>query len=322
MRLSRTVFMALLNATAASAQKTANTTPDKPTQTGTISTCNKWYDVVSGDTCGIVEQAFSITHAQFIAWNPAVSQDCSQNFWVGEAYCVGIGAGQPVSTTTKPASGLPSPDKPTQTGTASNCNLWYDVVSGDSCTTVEQKFGITHTQFISWNPAVSSDCSANFWIGNSYCVGVGAGVSSTTTTRTASGLPAPDKPTQTGTASNCNLWYDVVSGDSCTTVEQKFGITHAQFIAWNPAISSDCSVNFWIGNSYCVGTGKVASTVSTSTTSLTSQSSISIITPSGTYSALPDRSTTASVSSTDDSWPPTATQSGIAPNCELPSNTA
>jgi LysM repeat protein len=237
MRLSRTVFLILLNATAASAQKTAKTTPDKPTQTGTISTCNKWYDVVSGDSCGTVEQAFGITHAQFIAWNPAVSQDCTQNFWVSEAYCVGVGAGQPVSTTSKLATGLPS----------------------------------------------------------------------------------PDKPTQTGIASNCNLWYDVVSGDTCTTVEQKFGITHAQFIAWNPAVSSDCSVNFWIGNSYCVGTGKVVSTVSTTTR--TSQSSISIITPSGTYSALPDRSTTASVSSTDDSWPPTATQSGIAPNCELPSNT-
>jgi len=54
--------------------KVAHSTPDDPTQTGTISTCNKWYDVVSGDTCASVEVAFGITPAQFLAWNVCILQ--------------------------------------------------------------------------------------------------------------------------------------------------------------------------------------------------------------------------------------------------------
>lgn len=42
-----------------------------------------------------------------------------------------------------------------------------------------------------------------------------------------------DEPTQSGIATNCNKFYDVVSGDNCGTVETAFGITHAQFLAWN-----------------------------------------------------------------------------------------
>jgi hypothetical protein len=45
------------------------TTADLPTQTGIPSNCNKFYDIVSGDTCATVEAAFGITSAQFLAWN-------------------------------------------------------------------------------------------------------------------------------------------------------------------------------------------------------------------------------------------------------------
>ena len=50
------------------------TSPDKPTQTGTIRTCNLWYDVVLGDSCSSIEAAFNITHAQFLAWNVSFRQ--------------------------------------------------------------------------------------------------------------------------------------------------------------------------------------------------------------------------------------------------------
>lgn len=45
-----------------------------------------------------------------------------------------------------------------------------------------------------------------------------------------------DEPTQSGIAKNCNKFYDVVSGDNCGTVETAFGITHAQFLAWNVGV--------------------------------------------------------------------------------------
>jgi len=63
---------AKLKPRASTTSAVAHSTPDDPTQTGTISTCNKWYDVVLGDTCASVEAAFGITSAQFLAWNVCI----------------------------------------------------------------------------------------------------------------------------------------------------------------------------------------------------------------------------------------------------------
>jgi hypothetical protein len=54
---------------ATAARTSYRTTADLPTQTGIASNCNKFYDVVSGDNCAIVEAAFGITSEQFLAWN-------------------------------------------------------------------------------------------------------------------------------------------------------------------------------------------------------------------------------------------------------------
>jgi hypothetical protein len=95
-------------------------------------------------------------------------------------------------------------------------------------------------------PAVSSDCATNFWADYAYCVGVDSSASSTSvpsstnassstsvqpTSTTA--LPTPDHPTQTGAIDTCNAWYTIASGDSCTSIETAFDITHAQFLEWN-----------------------------------------------------------------------------------------
>jgi hypothetical protein len=82
------------------------TSPTAPQQTGTVSGCRLWYNIVSGDTCAKVASSFGIPVSQFLAWNPAVSADCSQNFWSGYAYCVRVG----------PAAGT-APAGPTFTGT-------------------------------------------------------------------------------------------------------------------------------------------------------------------------------------------------------------
>lgn len=42
--------------------------------------------------------------------------------------------------------------------TISTCNRWHTVVSGDSCWDLWQTYGITETQFVTWNPSVSNDC--------------------------------------------------------------------------------------------------------------------------------------------------------------------
>jgi LysM repeat protein len=210
------------------------------------------------------------------------------------------------------ATALTSPDKPTQTGTISTCNRWYDVISGDSCYSVETTFGITHAQFLSWNPAVSSDCTQNFWVGDSYCVGIGSGTpvsttssSSMSTARKTAATTGPDMPTQSGISSQCNAWYDVVSGDTCSAIEGAFNVTHAQFLLWNPAVSSDCASNFWVGNSYCVG-------ISDQTT--TSSSQPTVTTP---YSTLAANTTSYAPTTTDSSWPPSRTQAGQPTYCKF-----
>uniref|UniRef100_A0A4Q7JG83 Secreted LysM effector Lys4 n=1 Tax=Pochonia chlamydosporia (strain 123) TaxID=1052797 RepID=LYSM4_POCC1 len=77
---------------------------------------------------------------------------------------------------------------------------------------------------------------------------------------------SPTGPTFPNTVANCNAWYTIVKGDGCDTVEKKFKITPEQFFKWNPDVSTDCVKNFWVGNSYCVGVGKVVSSSKTSTT--------------------------------------------------------
>ncbi|KAJ5153375.1 uncharacterized protein N7482_009853 [Penicillium canariense] len=145
-------------------------------------------------------------------------------------------------------------------------------------------------------------------------------------TTSAEALSSPDKPTLTGTVTNCNQWYDVIEGDSCWAITQDFGITQAQFEAWNPAVgSTTCVVE--IGVSYCVGVGSVVSTTTTTSSSITSSSSgsasssitgtgavTSTITSNSTtttsYSTLSYNTTTNPVTITDSTWPPTRTQSG------------
>lgn len=215
-----------------------DSTPAGPTQTGTIATCNKWYLVQKGNSCATVTRQFGITLAQFLAWNPAVSSDCTANFWGGYAYCVGVGArvsasvsASVPSTTKKVVPTETEPPGPTMAGSPANCNNWYLVARGDTCGKVESKFGISHDQFLAWNPAISSDCSANFWLGEAYCVGVGVGVGTSVTTRPG--------PTGTGSTSNHNTVSS--SSSSGTGPSTKGSTTTTPYWTRLPAMSWNIS---------------------------------------------------------------------------------
>lgn len=144
---------------------TSSVTPPAPTQTGIIASCDKYYVVVSGDSCSSIEVAYDISFATFYAWNPAIGSDCT-NLWLGEAYCVGISG----STTTS-TKASPTPPGPTQTGITSSCTEYYLTVSGDSCASIEAKFDITFAEFYAWNPAIGSDCTS-LWLSEAYCVSI------------------------------------------------------------------------------------------------------------------------------------------------------
>lgn len=178
--------MRLISITAAAATIAAavaqETSPSGPTMTGTAPNCVSWYTVKSGDTCPSVQEKFNITAEQFFKWNPAVSRDCTQNFWVGESYCVWIGKpvkttsttgststkitttsstlssstsasddGKPYSTRfpitskniTTPTSPTAWPPTKTQAGEPSSCMDWHFVVPGDTCQRIVNRYGNT-----------------------------------------------------------------------------------------------------------------------------------------------------------------------------------
>ncbi|KAH7333463.1 hypothetical protein BKA65DRAFT_564781 [Rhexocercosporidium sp. MPI-PUGE-AT-0058] len=73
---------------------------------------------------------------------------------------------QPTVTELQPF-GVPSP---VQAGIYSGCETYYQAKAGDTCASItDYFFGFNEAQFISWNPAVSYDCSG-LVIGNYYCI--------------------------------------------------------------------------------------------------------------------------------------------------------
>lgn len=151
-------------------------------------------------------------------------------------------------------------------------------------------------------------------------VGIGEVLEPTKTTRTSEGtsttrMTTPPGPTFTGSPSNCNSWYLIKSGDNCDNVPKRFGITRAEFLSYNPAISQDCTVNFWLGQAYCVGLGPPVTVTSTSNTpSSTASSETSSF--NSTYSVRhPITSVSLTIPTLDDTWPPTKTQDGQPSYC-------
>ncbi|MCJ1384752.1 hypothetical protein MMC17_007870 [Xylographa soralifera] len=162
------------------------------------------------------------------------------------------------STTTQPSTTVvPSTTSstlvPTQSGIAANCDAFYTVQSGDSCSAITDKFAnFTLAQFYSWNPAVGSSCQY-LDLGYAVCIGVpGVTASSTATsapatsstaglTTTSSTTMAPSatvpSPLEPSTDPQCTQYHQVVSGDGCYAIEQTYGITAAQ-------VSTTCNRGF------------------------------------------------------------------------------
>ncbi|KAF8966665.1 hypothetical protein BDZ97DRAFT_1917471 [Flammula alnicola] len=225
---------------------------------GTIdnTTCLKYYTVQPGDTCYEIEVVFNLQDNFFRQWNPQINSGCT-NIQVGLAYCVygpitfttPIITLPPTSTVSSSTSSPVSIPSSTPTNVASGtittgCTAYYTVQSGDFCGKIDDQFGITLAQLLTWNPEINSGCT-NIQVGLAYCVSGPGGTTSTTSTPVAS-------PTASGTIiTGCTQYYTVVSGDSCPAIESKFSITFAQFQQWNPEVHTACD-NILIGFQYCV----------------------------------------------------------------------
>lgn len=144
-----------------------------------------------------------------------------------------------------------------------NCNTFHYIIPNDGCYDLAQTYGITLSDFYSWNPAVGNDCS--HLITDVYvCVGIiGAGSTSktpttttqatSTSTSTGNGISTPT-PHQPNMVANCKKFDETAAqNDYCCTIflphmcfhlnitdtvpddiATRNGITVDQFETWNP----------------------------------------------------------------------------------------
>ncbi|KAH7362759.1 LysM domain-containing protein [Plectosphaerella cucumerina] len=268
------VYVCVAGPAVASPTTTSATTTANPTSTGAngivtpsptqppsiVSNCNKFDFVQPGNSCNDVLSRNSITLAQLFAWNEGVKADCS-GMWASVYLCVGvIGGGAPPTTittttratTTSAGNGITTPTPTQPPSIVSNCNKFYFVEPGTSCTQVLSANGITLAQLFAWNSGVKADCSG-MWASVHLCVGVIGGGGTPTTTRVTStttrgnGVATPT-PTMPDMVTNCNRFYKVVENDTCDVITGKTGVSKANLIAWNK-LGASCNV--WLGYYLC-----------------------------------------------------------------------
>ncbi|KAK3681706.1 hypothetical protein B0T22DRAFT_502239 [Podospora appendiculata] len=227
-----------------------------PIQTGMVTNCNRFYKVVSGDQCNTIATANNVALANILAWNPAVGSACT-SLWLDTYICIGVIGGTtlpPAATsTTSAGNGIATPT-PVQPNVATNCNKFHKVVSGNQCGTLAAQYGISLANLYAWNPTVGTAC-AGLWADYYICVGVIGSIPNTsirtTTTSAGNGIATPT-PILTGMIASCKKFHLVVSGNQCGTLATQYGITMANFYAWNTGVGSSCG-SLWAGYYVCVG---------------------------------------------------------------------
>lgn len=89
---------------------------------------------------------------------------------VANATCTAGAATTPTATSTSsPCTAYIAAPIQTMSGTTAHCCVWYTVESGDSCYTIDTKYGILLNQFRAWNPYINSACG-NLQAGYAHCV--------------------------------------------------------------------------------------------------------------------------------------------------------
>ncbi|KAL8366130.1 hypothetical protein RB595_004753 [Gaeumannomyces hyphopodioides] len=172
--------------------------------------------------CSDFARVYGATMAQLLEWNPSLRNrttagggDC--DLWAAEQYCARRDEDKSAAGRTGACIALEGAETGAR-GTCAGFVEWH---------------GLSMSAFLQWNPGLGSQCE-NFRAGTSYCVKV-------------RGFRPAD------TIATCTRWHPTEAGNTCSVIEQRYGLSHARFVAWNPSVLSDCSgIN--IGYEYCVGT--------------------------------------------------------------------
>ncbi|KAK2938794.1 LysM domain [Fusarium oxysporum f. sp. vasinfectum] len=222
-----------------------------PIQDSMVKNCEKFHQIKSTTTCTSIEDYYNLPFATFYSWNPAIGSKCTSlltNYWV----CVGtIGWKPPTKTTTKaatptkPSNGINTPP-PIQQNMVGNCNKFHMVAKTTTCSSIQNYYSISLTDFGKWNPTVGSNC-AGLWAGYNVCVGVIGG----TPTQPGNGVKTPS-PIQPKMVSNCKKFHKVTSTTTCASIQKYYKIAMAQLVKWNPTVGKGCE-KLWADYWVCVG---------------------------------------------------------------------
>ncbi|KAL5371895.1 hypothetical protein PMIN02_012730 [Paraphaeosphaeria minitans] len=175
--------------------------PSLPYDLNTTKHCSWWVDLTSATSCPTLVQENFITLAAFRRWNPSITTDCG-GLIVGKSYCVEV-LNEPA-----PSTSLSSPSSSSSSSSAqiTSASSSMPVVTTSSSTLVT-------------SPSTTAP---------------------PTITTPTNGVETPS-PLQPEIAPNCDAFYFVQQDDDCDTIAKGYGISVAQFIAWNPTAGSSCN---------------------------------------------------------------------------------
>ncbi|KAL0938065.1 LysM domain-containing protein-like protein 5 [Colletotrichum truncatum] len=229
----------------------------------TPSDCTVWWNTDDGLSCDTVLTISGITIGQLSAMNPSTK---SCNDWKTDySYCVNTASGVPdpapapnpvttstppttTSTPTNPGNGVITPE-PAQPGMVDNCNRFYQVQNGDTCSTIASKAGVSISQLTTWNTQIGGAACTGLWAGYNICTGVIGG----SPTQPGPTINPTPQPVQDGMVDNCNRFHQVQSGDTCAVIASKAGVTVAQLAEWNKGIGGTACTGMWAGYYLCTG---------------------------------------------------------------------
>ncbi|KAM0254536.1 hypothetical protein ACHAQJ_006696 [Trichoderma viride] len=121
----------------------------------------------------------------------------------------------------------------------------------------------------------------------------------------------PNMPYDPNTDPSCSWWWDNDGSLACKDMPGEWGITLADFLRWNPSITSDCG-NYVTGKSYCVEGSAPGNTPSATTdTSKPTSTGNGIATPTPTQPDMVDNCNKFYLVNTGDSCDSIASKNGV-----------
>ncbi|EDU47587.1 predicted protein [Pyrenophora tritici-repentis Pt-1C-BFP] len=176
---------------------------------GTRLDCDKYINVTDVGTstgCAAVAQGYGITVDQLVNWNPSLSSSCVLNNDL--TYCVQTSILHVANVT-------------------QYCTYEDQPSFGQTCDEFLQAWDLDYETFEAFNPGLGAKCD-RWKLGHSY-------------------FAKAMHFRQPGIVKNCNKW-DMANTTNylenpCQIFEDKYGLLHARFVAWNPMVQQDCETS-------------------------------------------------------------------------------